>query len=948
MTAEKSGLVVSKVTLIVTGVVVVVLIITSGLIGHFAFPYEVSSETTVTSPAPEVTSPAPEVTSPAPIEVTDYRLPTSLVPTHYKVELKPFVNGNFSILGRVVIDIKVMSKTSNITIHMADIITFNDTIKVMQNGNEVAITKHTYDPIREFYVGYLEKEISAGETIQLEMSFEGYLNDQMRGFYRSSYVDESGKTVYLAGTQFQPTDARRAFPCFDEPALKAQFTVSLAREKTMATLSNMPLSTTEDIDDNWVWDHYEKSVDMSTYLVAFMVSNFESRGIEGKEFKVWARSEAIYQADYALDVGPKVLTYFENYFGIDYALPKVDMVAITDFSAGAMENWGLILYRETAMLYDPYLSSASNKQRVGLVITHELAHQWFGNLVSPAWWEDLWLNEGFATYMEFVGLENAEPTWKMEEQFLISTLHDALSIDSLESSHAIRFPVGHPDTINEIFDSITYSKGASLIRMMEHFLTNEIFKAGLATYMKSFEYKAASQEDLWQHLNDATVEGTLPASVKEIMDTWTLQMGYPVVTVTRKDNTFTLSQSRFLLAESGQNKADQTYTWWIPISYTTLGTPVDTETLPKTWLGADQSEITITKEGLTPGDGLLVNVQATGYYRVNYDDASWANIIATLNADPGKLPVTNRAQLIDDAMALARSGKLSYDIALSLTNYLYKDNNEVEYVPWSTAKSNFAYLERMMQRSDGYELLQTYIRALVEKFYNAVDFTNPGVDHLVHLKRTLIVEWACKHSHQLCEYAALGYFQPWIQDQARYMEPNAKATVLCTGIAKGSLADWDALFAIYTKSNVATEKDQILQALGCSQDAWNLYRYLERIFTEEYGIRKQDASTAFKAVATNKIGNPLAWSYLKANWLHISNYLGSFSTLGRLVTYVSEEFNTAEQKQQLEQFFQENKDALGTATMAFEQAIEGAASNVAWMEKNYDAIVKWLTENKPV
>ncbi|XP_066970347.1 aminopeptidase N-like [Macrobrachium rosenbergii] len=722
MTAEKSGLVISKVTLAVAGVVAVGLIIGSGLIGHFAFPYEPSngSDTPLTSADPEVTTPIP------PEEVTDFRLPTSLTPTHYKVELKPFVNGNFSILGRVVVDIEVKIDTSNITIHMADIITFNDTIKVTHNGNQVAITEHTYDPTREFYVGHLEKKISAGESITLEMSFQAYLNDQMRGFYRSSYLNANGSTVYLAGTQFQATDARRAFPCFDEPALKAKFTVSLARETTMTTLSNMPLNRSEEIDDTWVWDHYETSVPMSTYLVAFLVSNFEYEAAPGDDtFKVWTRPEALEQAAYSLEVGPKVLRSFETYFDIPYTLPKLDMVAITDFEAGAMENWGLILYRETAMLYDTTLSSASNKQRVGLVITHELAHQWFGNLVSPAWWEDLWLNEGFASYMEFVGLEVAEPTWNMGEQFLILALHEALSIDSLESSHAIRFPVGHPDTILEIFDGITYSKGASLVWMMEHFLTNEIYKQGLIKYMNAFEFKAASQDDLWQYLDDASTQGTqgiLPESVKDIMDTWTLQMGYPVLTVTRSGTSFTISQSRFLLVEPGVSQDERNYSWWIPVSYTYLNNPDATQTGPKHWLLSVKIKPILTATISTDD---FNNVQATGYYRVNYDEASWAGIISNLKGiagTPSKIPVINRAQLVDDAMALALAGKLKYETALDVTKYLYEINNEDQYVPWSTAKSNFAYLETMMRRSDAYGLLQTYLRKLMANLYTAVGF----------------------------------------------------------------------------------------------------------------------------------------------------------------------------------------------------------------------------------
>ena len=262
----------------------------------------------------------------------------------------------------------------------------------------------------------------------------------------------------------------------------------------MTSISNMPIKSDgkgvamED-DAEYVWDHYDTTVPMSTYLLAFVVSDFENELSpptgNGIQFRIWARKNALDQIDYAKSIGAKMLKYFEDYFSVKYPLPKQDMIAIPDFSAGAMENWGLITYRETALLYKEGVSSRSNKQRIAIVVSHELAHQWFGNLVTPSWWTDLWLNEGFASYVEYLGVEAVQPEMKLMEQFVTMDLQSVMKIDALESSHPISIPVGHPDEISEIFDRISYAKGASIIRMMDHFLTTDTFRKGLANYLKA-------------------------------------------------------------------------------------------------------------------------------------------------------------------------------------------------------------------------------------------------------------------------------------------------------------------------------------------------------------------------------------------------------------------------------------------------------------------------------
>ena len=325
--------------------------------------------------------------------IRDVRLPTSLIPEKYNVYLTPFIiKDNYTIEGHVDITIKVMDATNKVTLHIKDIKIYENTVRV-ENKKVIG---HGYDAPREFYIIYLADDLIAGSTYKISIDFLANLNDDLSGFYRSSYYDcESGTTKFMAVSDFEAPDARRALPCFDEPDKKAVFQVNLGRTKEMTSISNMPQilnSLPMSDNDEYVWDVYEDSVKMSTYLLAFVVSEFEFRQSNPTKndvrFRIWSRKEAISQTHYAADIGPKILEYYETYFGVPYPLPKQDMIAIPDFSAGAMENWGLITYRETALLYEDGVTSAQGKEYIRTVIAHELAHQWFGNLVTMKWWTE--------------------------------------------------------------------------------------------------------------------------------------------------------------------------------------------------------------------------------------------------------------------------------------------------------------------------------------------------------------------------------------------------------------------------------------------------------------------------------------------------------------------------------------------------------------------------------
>eukprot|EP00095_Tigriopus_kingsejongensis_P001279 maker-scaffold359_size197282-snap-gene-0.25 protein:Tk01279 transcript:maker-scaffold359_size197282-snap-gene-0.25-mRNA-1 annotation:"aminopeptidase n-like" len=635
------------------------------------------------------------------------RLPTHVKPLNYDVSLTPFIEpGNFTVSGYVSILIKVLEPARNVTLHMKDIHLEQVSVEKV-DGTKCDLSQLEVVAALDFLIIHLKEPLKANCIHILNIKFYSELNDGLHGFYRSQYEDENRFKKILATTHFEPTHARSAFPCFDEPNMKARFKIRIGRTKEMHTISNMPKSPLQssalaDVP-GYIYDQFMESVPMSTYLVAFVVSDFDFKADALRHsnvtFRVWSRRNALDQTDYARSIGARILQYFEHYFAVDFPLPKLDMIAIPDFSAGAMENWGLITYRESALLYKSGVSPRSAKQRIALVVSHELAHQWFGNLVTPKWWTDLWLNEGFASYVEYLGVQAVEPQMKIMEQFITSEVQNVMKLDALASSHPVSVEVHDPDEIAEIFDRISYAKGATIIRMMDYFLTEDTFRRGLSTYLKELQFKNADQDDLWQYLTEqAHLDAKLPTSmnVKTIMDTWTLQTGFPVLEVTRdyKRNSANISQERFFLNRDMYKGPN--HKWWIPV---TFGSSESTKKSTKVhWLAPNEDWKEVSH---LPGksEPVIFNIRQTGYYRVNYDIRNWNMLIDTLGKGPWNILTENRAQIIDDSFNLARAGYLDYWVPLKLISYL---RYEKSLVPWRSATSSFRYLKSMFQRTPAY------------------------------------------------------------------------------------------------------------------------------------------------------------------------------------------------------------------------------------------------------
>ncbi|KAK3108903.1 hypothetical protein FSP39_018341 [Pinctada imbricata] len=892
-------------------------------------------------------------------EKKNVRLPLSVIPELYQIEIQPDIYGpnpeEFKFYGKVKIDVQCNNATTNITLHIHKLTVDQTTITVKAMSGNTGVEFYDHygeDKDRQFMIVFLKRPLVAGQKYTLEMKYQGNLEDDLAGVYLSSY-ERDGKPVYMATTQMEATDARKTFPCFDEPALKAKFKLTILRKPTKISLSNMPKERTNVKRDNgYVADVYQTSEKMSTYLVCFVVCDF--KGIYGKTkhnitYGAWARPESIDQAKLALETGIETITFYEDFFGIKFPLEKQDMIAIPDFSAGAMENWGLITYRETAMLYQPGVSTASNKQRVTVVITHELAHQWFGDLVTMDWWDDLWLNEGFATFVQYLGADHKYPEWKMFDQFTINEVQDAFDFDGLVTSHPIYAPVADPAEINEIFDTISYSKGASIIRMMRWFLGEETFKNGLKKYLDSRKFKNAVHNDLWNAMTQQSGidGGGRVADVKSVMDTWTLQMNYPVIHVTMTSPTqITVSQKRFVQDPTAKDPLKYTspygYKWDIPFTFTTGSDKNFNQTWRNIIWVKQRSQVISLGQPIKMSDWILANIQQYGYYRVNYDRENWLKLVSQLKSKHQDISAVNRGQMINDAWSIAKSGDLDMDIALKVLEYL---GSELDYVPWYAARHQLSYVRRMVSRTPLYGKLQKYVKKLVQGPFKHYGMDNTGAGHLEIYIRSLLVGEACDYGIEECAQGALKMYRDWMTDpENNRVDPDLKSTVYCTGIAEGGEKEWDFAFQQFKASGVAAEKNTLMSAMGCSKQTWILSRYLDMVIKAE-DIRRQDGSRVMGAIAASPLGRDLAWNFLRQNFQTFLNMYGATPFgMKNLLNGVTASFGTELDLQQLKDLQRQYPD-MGTGTRAFQQIIEKTELNVRWLKENNAIIESWLDEN---
>ena len=854
-------------------------------------------------------------------------LPETARPSKYRIKLQPDLK-NFTFDGEQSVDLLILEATSTIVLNSIDLEISNTTLHA--NGTTLTSKSVTIDKDAE------TATLDFGETIQpgdarLEMVFTGGLNDKLMGFYRSEYTSQDGETRYLATTQFEPTDARRAFPCWDEPAKKATFEVTLVFSDEYQAVSNTPVVEEAFPGPGLKSVRFAETPIMSTYLLVFIVGNLtsiEERAAGGTTVGVWTTPGKEDQASFALDTSVKLLSYFNEYFGIPYPLPKLDHIAIPDFAAGAMENWGAVTYRETALLVDPDNSSAGTRQRVAEVIAHEMAHMWFGDLVTMEWWDDLWLNESFASWMGNKAVDWLFPEWEMWTQFVNMDTNRALSLDGLKNSHPIEQAVKNPAEVSQLFDAISYSKGASVIRMLENFLGEESFRKGLNRYLSSHMYDNARTEDLWSALE---TESGQP--VTAIMDSWVKQMGYPVLQVesdrTGGQTTLSVTQERFvydrLLGDTGPDSDSDNEVWRVPVSASQ---------------GSEESAVTVMDGRQTqidvPGSGdgwVKLNPLQTGFFRVNYSTEDWQRLVPAIESL--ELHATDRLGVQNDAYALSRAGLLPVTQFLSLAQ-AYK--NEDDASVWSDLASNLRDIEQLISDEAIHPAYQGFAREIFGPAARKIGWEpKSGEGHLDALLRSTVLSQAGSYHDPDVTAQASERFQKYLQDRET-LAPNLRGVVFALAAQSGGKDVYDQIWGLEGETDLAEEKIRLLMSLTRFQRPELLNSTLADSLSAK--VRSQDSITLVAGVAANPKGRDLAWEFVKDNWAEFDRrYGGGGFGLMRLVSICSH-FNSQEKADEVDSFFAEHPAPAAERTIR--QALERVRLNIKWLEQNRQELTDWF------
>ena len=856
-------------------------------------------------------------------------LPETARPSKYRIKLQPDLK-NFTFDGEQSVDLLILEATSTIVLNSIDLEISNTTLHA--NGTTLTSKSVTIDKDAE------TATLDFGETIQpgdarLEMVFTGELNDKLMGFYRSEYTSQDGETRYLATTQFEPTDARRAFPCWDEPAKKATFEVTLVFSDEYQAVSNTPVVEEAVPGPGLKSVRFAETPIMSTYLLVFIVGNLtsiEERAAGGTTVGVWTTPGKEDQASFALDTSVKLLSYFNEYFGIPYPLPKLDHIAIPDFAAGAMENWGAVTYRETALLVDPDNSSAGTRQRVAEVIAHEMAHMWFGDLVTMEWWDDLWLNESFASWMGNKAVDWLFPEWEMWTQFVNMDTNRALSLDGLKNSHPIEQAVKNPAEVSQLFDAISYSKGASVIRMLENFLGEESFRKGLNRYLSSHMYDNARTEDLWSALE---TESGRP--VTAIMDSWVKQMGYPVLQVesdrTGGQTTLSVTQERFVydrfLGDGGPDSDSDNEVWRVPVS-ASRGSEESAVTV------MDGRQIQIDVPG--SGDGWVkLNPLQTGFFRVNYSTEDWQRLVPAIESL--ELHATDRLGVQNDAYALSRAGLLPVTQFLSLAQ-AYK--NEGDASVWSDLASNLRDIEQLISDEAIHPAYQGFAREIFGPAARKIGWEpKSGEGHLDALLRSTVLSQAGSYHDPGVTAQASERFQKYLQDRET-LAPDLRGVVFALAAQSGGKDVYDQIWGLEGETDLAEEKIRLLMSLTRFQRPELLNSTLADSLSAK--VRSQDSITLVAGVAANPKGRDLAWEFVKDNWAEFDRrYGGGGFGLMRLVSICSH-FNSQEKADEVDSFFAEHPAPAAERTIR--QALERVRLNIKWLEQNRQELTDWFAK----
>ncbi|MDA8277322.1 MAG: M1 family metallopeptidase [Actinomycetota bacterium] len=769
-----------------------------------------------------------------------YRLYEYLKPLNYNLYLAPDIEqATFS--GRVEIDCQLHVPASNFRLNYAEL--EFAAIVVEQNGNSIGIS-HSLDEENEIIEITTATQLSPG-TVRILIDFTGILNDKLAGFYKSHYRDAEGNNVAIATTQFESTDARRAFPCFDEPAFKATFEISLEIEKDHLAISNGAEISQRQLDNGKKLVVFEKTMKMSTYLVAFVVGRLEATApkvVRGVPIRVVHRPGWGEKTAFAIKVAEHSLNFFTDFFGIEYPGTKMDLIAIPDFAAGAMENLGAITFREPLVVIEEETASQPELERAVDVIAHEIAHMWFGDLATMKWWNGIWLNEAFATYMEILCCDAFEPKWKRWVSFGVSKGR-AQDVDALHSTRPIEFPVNHPRDCWGMFDLLTYEKGGSVLRMLERFIGIEKFRAGVSNYLRKYSYANAETTDLWDAIEEAE-----DAPIRSIMDSWVFQGGIPLVSVEKVPNGFRLTQRPYSFIEQGDLESSIGSIWQIPIGVRSPSGNTDLKVL----LEGPSIEIASDEEAL------IVNAHGDGYFHVKYSP----EILNDLTQHLGSLEEIEAFNLISDSFTFVLGNEMEINDFFELAKAYRRAGIIESSIDTIIARALGAYAKALGDagNSSVIDLAHDLFGPVLE----SLGFESTESDtasQSASRRRALDILGTVGQNQEVIEFAN-AQFRLDMSHEKR-LDPAIAASIIAIVAYNGDEADYAFILDRYRNAQDPVEEQRYLSGLSEFKDLSLIDRTLSLSITE---IRSQDAPFVLSSMLGSSAAGEVAFDFIRTNY----------------------------------------------------------------------------------
>ncbi len=822
------------------------------------------------------------------------------IPSHYALEFAPNFS-TFTYQGKATISVTLQKAIKLITLHTKELTIKN--VQLIHNKITYEPQIHVNEPKEELQLT-LPKSLKGPATVIID--YQGNHNDQMYGFYRSSYT-QNNKQEYMLTTQFEAANARAAFPCFDEPFFKATFDVSITTEKPLTVISNMPIKKEIQLGQNKKQVIFQTSPQMSTYLLYLGIGNFLSKAtkLNNVDIRVYTTPDKIKYADLSLHYTKIFLDYFQKYFQIRYPLPKLDMLAIPDFASGAMENWGAITFREIALLGDEH-TSVVVKQNIAITVAHELAHQWFGNLVTMQWWDDLWLNESFATFMSYKAVHDSFPEWELPLQYFEDTICNALSADQLISTHPINVKVNTPGEVDEIFDHISYDKGGSVLHMLEHFVGETTFQESLTKYLQKYSYKNATKFDLWTELQHTSQKKNLTSMVHR----WITLPGYPLVSVKKTKGGYELTQQRFTLKHKTFPQQ-----WLIPIVYQTA------ENTTKTILLSAKNQ---TIKESSPW--IKLNAKQDGFYRVAYDSSTLKQLGIAIQQKT--ISTLDAAGIENDLFALTIQGKYSLNDYLQFIEQYYLD---AQYPLNSSISIHLSSLFRLTyNKKTAFSKLQklslTFHNKLLQQLGWDRKKTEPNTQTM--LRSMTIFALGLANDKPTLQKASDLFHQLKTKNN---LDPNIKSAIYNLAAWRGKEDTFNYILEKYKKEPLPEEQRRLLRALSMFSSTELQHHALNISMTST--VRLQDSYV----IPLSLSGNPTCtfiWSWTKQHWPALmKKYSSGTHMLPHFVQNLAGTDNKKEQ-QEIKEFFAQKQHQRDDMKMAITQTLERIDVIINFLEKN--------------